>query len=361
MNKISTENELKAINPPEITSQLNITWVQTKWKVINIVWEKDYSYLIEKPLDYYSKKELKYTEELLTSHTKPITKKEKKLIDWLKEKYPMDLLNRIYNSIIKLKLNDSHNPNIKALVADQDKESVNRNTTVLIWKYKTCNWFWIPFILDWDKYKVITKINHDTVCDSMWIHSEFDSEPTQIYWLILNQEWIWLPFWYNKEKQKYTSLKQIEWIDITNTQTLKRKQWWKVQCWEFKSKNHNFRVPFWFSSKTKSYKALHIEWETIYDTKNLTRGKYWKVLYWRYVNQEKISIPFWLEWDKYIPLKIEWDNIKRFTHIERDNNGKVISWSFENKKWTSKKFKLDWWKYIIKEWMLKRFKNLFNS
>lgn len=78
MKKIGNITELKEIKLSQITSQLNIAWANTKWKVVNIVWEKDYSYLIEKPLDYYSKKELKYAEELLTSNTRIITKKEKK-------------------------------------------------------------------------------------------------------------------------------------------------------------------------------------------------------------------------------------------------------------------------------------------
>lgn len=328
-------------------------------KILKLLSDSTIHRIQDTPIETLNKKDLRYIETLLSQNNRPLSKKERMLINLLHEKHWKELLNIVYNLIIKLKISEKNSTSLKLLNYINTKYWHEDENIDYVWKYKTCNDYWVPFIQDWNRFIVLNKINHDLVYGTMWMHI---TNEKKIYWQYLNENNYRIYYWYSKEKSKYTSLNKIEWKEIISTQGIIRNENWKVIYGDYKYEWIDYWIPFWFSSKTKWYKSLQIEWANIFGTKDIVRNKSWKVLYGRFINQDNISIPFWLEWDKYISLKIEWEyDIKEFKNIKRDANWKVLSWKIIIDNWEVKKFELEWWKYIISNWILKRFKNLFNK
>jgi len=171
----------------------------------SILKEIDYSYLLEKPIENFSLEELKHIEKLFTKNDYVLTEKRKKLIENLKDKFWVDIMEQIYNRLIKTKLRDiNNNHKIKTILMDENNNS-------LCWRYKTCNWFWIPFWLEWTNYKTLTKIKNDEIHMLHQIDWDYDEDWIYLFWQLLNQEWQRLHFWFDKNKKKYTTLKKIEW------------------------------------------------------------------------------------------------------------------------------------------------------
>jgi hypothetical protein len=344
-----------------IPTQVESTWeIEEKtalttdkfWKKINIIIkDKDYSYLLEKTLENFSFEELQYIEKLFTKPDYIITEKIKKLIEQLKIKFPDNFIYQIYDKLIKLWIKDINNKNkIKVLFE-------NENNNVICWKYKTCNWFWIPFYLEWNNYKTLTKINHDKIHMLHQVDVDFDEEWIYIFWQLLNQEWQRLHFWFDKYKKKYTTLKRIEWENITSILYPVKNKRWKIMYWKYKNSKW-YIIPFWYSSNLEKYVSLKIEWETICDTGRRNR-KNWKLISWTFLNEKWYWLPFWFEWDQWVTLKIEWEEIHNTKNRKRDEKWKIISWEFLNSDWIWQKFKLEWWKYIIKKWFIGKIKSIF--
>jgi hypothetical protein len=349
----------------DIPTQVESTWEIGKktvlttdkfWKKVDtIVKDKDYSYLLEKPLNDFSLEELEYIEILLTKKEQSIIEKKEQLIKNLKITFWEDIIDKVYDKLIIKLTGENQNKRLKILLTD------NRNKTTC-WKLKTCNWFWIPFYLAWDMYKVITKINNDEIHGLHQVDVDFDEEWTQqiqiyIYWYLLNQKWQRLHFWYDKNKKKYTTLKKIEWEEIKGILYPVKNKRWKIMYWKYKNSKWHI-TPFWYSSKLEKYISLKIEWETICDTGRRNR-KNWKLISWTFLNEKWYWLPFWFEWDQWVTLKIEWEKIHNTKNRKRDEKWKLLSWEFLNSAWVWQKFKLEWWKYIIKKWFIDKIISVF--
>lgn len=331
------------------------TWEYVKWEITKIVWEKDYAYLLEKHIENFSLEELNYIEKLVTKHDYLLTEKRKTLINKLKTKFWNNFIYKIYDKLIKLKINDIHNKNkIKILLTDTDNN-------VICWKYKTCNWFWIPFWLNWEEYNTLTKIKDEDIYWLFNIDVDFDKIWIYIYWKYLNKQWSRIPFWFDKNTNKYTNLTHIEWDYNITLQNHKRNRSWKVLYWEYKNINGHI-IPFWYSSEQKKYVPLKIEWENIIDTDNTKRRSKWKLISWTFINNKWQWKPFRFctESKKYEILKIKWEEIFDTRNRKRDEKWKIISWEFLNSLWVWQKFTFKWWEYIIKKWFIKKIKSFFS-
>lgn len=351
------------ITPPELWNDIlnpNTSEINTKSEELsfgvnkatsNILKEIDYSYLLEKSIENFSIEELKYIEKLFTKNDYILTEKRKELIKNLKSKFWEDFMSQIYNRLIKIRLNDVNTNNkIRTLLTDE-------NNNILCWKYRTCNWFWIPFWLEWNNYKTLTRIGNDEIHMLHQFDADYDDDGIYLFWQYLNQDLERFHFWYDKSKKKYTTLKKIDWETIKNILYPQKNKRWKIMYWKYKNELDHI-IPFWYSSKQEKYISLRIDWEIICDTANRKR-KNWRLVYWTFINDKWYHLPFWFEWNKGITIKIAWEEILNTRNRKRDEKWKIISWEFLNKEWIWQKFKLEWWEYVIKKttWFLKIFKS----
>lgn len=354
-NEVLKNNTSAISSPSEKISNLITKETST------ILKEIDYSYLLEKPIENFSLEELKYIEKLFTKNDYVLTEKRKKLIENLKDKFWEDFMIQIYNRIIKIKLSDINNNNkIRTILMDENNNS-------LCWRYKTCNWFWIPFWLEWNNYKILTKINNDEIHLLHQLDADYDDDWIYLFWQYLNQKWEWdlnqklkrYHFWFDKNKNKYTTLKKIEWEVIESILYPVKNKRGKIMYWKYKNSD-GYIIPFWYSKAHEKYVRLKIEWEIICDTgKRKRENEKKKLISWTFLNKKWYWLPFWLDWDKYVTLKIEWEEIHNVRNRKSDEKWVLISWEFKNWKWVWQKFKLQWWKYIIKKWIIKNLTSIF--
>lgn len=331
-------------------------WEEVLSEVISIVSEKDYSYLLEKPLEDFSFDELKFLEKLFTKQNYNISEKRKELQEKLKKKFWAKLIYNIYDKLIKIKLKENIPSKIRTLLKDE-----NNNT--LCWKYKTCNSFWIPFWLQWNNFKVLPKIDNDEIHMLWQLDADYDDDWIYMFWQYSSQEWQRFHFWFDKNKNEYVSLKEIEWEKILNVLYPLKNKRWKILYGKYKNVSGHI-IPFWYSNELEKYISLKIDWEIICDTANRIR-KNWKLVSWIYLNDKWYRLPFWFEWNEWKTLKIEWEEIRDTRNRKRDESWKLASWEFLNVRWVWQKFKLEWWKYIIKtnnksKWLLSFF-NIFKN
>lgn len=337
--------------PSDINTKSEEVSIVVNKATSNILKETDYSYLLGKHVENYSYDELKYIEKLFTKQDYILNTKRKELINNLKKESWEDFINQIYNRLIKIRLNEINTTNkIRRLLNDE-------NNNCLCWKYKTCNWFWIPFWIEWTNYKTLTKIGNDEIHMLHQFDWDYDDDGIYLYWQYLNQDLERHHFRYDKNKKKYTNLKKIEWERITSILYPVKNKRWKIMHWKYKNETGNI-IPFWYSPKLEKYISLKIDWEIICDTAN-RRRKNWKLIYWTFLNDKWNWLPFWIEWNKGNTIKIAWEEILNTRNRKRDEKWKIISWEFLNKDWIWQKFKLEWWEYIIKKttWLLKIFKS----
>lgn len=340
-----------------VPKTLESMWSQTKIisadvarKTALILKDKDYSYLLEKSIEDFLPDELKFIEEIFTKHDYIITEELNILKEKLENKFWIDLMDMIYKRLIEIEL-----------------INLKQSNNTIWWKFKTCNWYWIPFWIFWEEYGVLTKIQYinkknekDLKNQNFWYEEicwinipilDFEKDWQYIHWKYLNNKWIRNNFWYDINIWKYITLKEIDWDDNIIILYPKLNNIWRIIYWKYKN-SKGYIIPFWYSLKTNQYIPLKIKWEIICDTFKRKR-KDWKLISWLFLNDKWKTLPFWLERDKYVTLKIKWEEIHNVRNRKSDDDWKLISWEFNNWKWWYK-FELKWWVYIKKIHLFKK-------